>query len=134
MKENFFLQTHATNPLLKTETISRAIHSFFGKESDYDSLFSVTKLYTRLYNQNHKPINHNPYDLIRTQDLEPVYEENSNLYLFSKKSFYKNNNRIGNNPKLFIINALESVDIDEKDDFLFSEYLLKKTKSANESK
>lgn len=116
-----YIQTHSTNPLLKTETIALAIQNF-KNQADYDSMFSVTKLQTRLYWKDVKPINHNPNELIRTQDLPPVFEENSNFFIFTKSSF-KNaeNKRIGKNPMMFEMDKLESVDIDEPQDFILAE-------------
>ena len=70
---DFYLQTHSTNPLLKTETVSRAIRTFHENYPKLDSLFSVTRLQTRLYDQHGNAINHNPRELIQTQDLPPVY-------------------------------------------------------------
>jgi N-acylneuraminate cytidylyltransferase len=121
-----FLQTHSTNPLLKTETIDKAIETYFENLDKYDSLFGVTKVQTRFYDKNAKPVNHNPEELLRTQDLEPLYEENSNFYIFSKDSF-KNvgNRRIGLKPKIFELNKLEAVDIDEPEDFTLAEILYK---------
>lgn len=119
-----FLQTHSTNPLLRTETIDKAIETYFENLDRYDSLFGVTKVQTRFYDKNAKPINHNPKELLRTQDLEPMYEENSNFYIFSTDSF-KNagNKRIGINPQIFQVNKLEAVDIDEPEDFKLAELL-----------
>jgi N-acylneuraminate cytidylyltransferase len=117
-----FLQTHSTNPLLKTETIDHAIERYFASLEQFDSLFSVTQLQTRLYWKDGLAINHNPEELLRTQDLEPVYEENSNLYIFSRESFTKNGNkRIGRQPLMFEIDRLEALDIDEEIDFRFAE-------------
>ena len=122
-----FLQTHSTNPLLKTETIDRAIERYFEVLNDgYDSLFSVTRLQTRLYDSNGRAINHNPDKLIRTQDLPPVCEENSCLYIFSRKSFLKKKRRIGENPFMFEIPREEAWDIDEEIDFEIAEFLYKK--------
>lgn len=117
-----FLQTHSTNPLLTQKTLETAVRSYFELLDKHDSLFSVTKLQTRLYWESGKPVNHNPTKLERTQDLSPVYEENSNLYLFSRSSF-KNagNNRIGCNPKMFPMHTLEALDIDEETDFQIAE-------------
>jgi CMP-N-acetylneuraminic acid synthetase len=119
-----FLQTHSTNPLLTTETINKSIKNYFAYLDAYDSLFSVTRHQTRLFWKDGRPINHNPQELLRTQDLEPVYEENSNLYIFSRSSFTRNNkNRIGMNPKFFEIDKYEAVDIDEETDFKLAESL-----------
>ncbi len=120
-----FLQTHTTNPLLKTETINAAIEKYFESLEKNDSLMSVTRLQTRLYDKNGNPINHNPKKLLRTQDLDPVYEENSNLYIFSKESFSNNgNNRVGQKPYLFEIDQLEATDIDTPNDFKIAEILM----------
>ena len=121
-----FLQTHSTNPLLKVETLEKAIETYFENLDKYDSLFAVTRIQTRLYDKNTKPINHNPNKLLRTQDLEPMYKENSNFYIFSKKSF-KNagNRRIGLKAQIFEVNKLEAVDIDEPEDFILAEILYK---------
>lgn len=121
-----FMQTHSTNPLLTTETIDKAIEKYFRNIDVYDSLFSVTKVQTRFYDKNAKPINHNPEELLRTQDLEPLYEENSNFYFFSKNSFNNvGKKRIGLKPQIFELNKLESVDIDEPEDFILAELLYK---------
>jgi CMP-N-acetylneuraminic acid synthetase len=121
----YFIQTHATNPLLKVKTVTKAINTF-GEVIDkgYDSLFGVTKYQSRFFWQNGNPINHDPEVLIRTQDLPPIFEENSNLYLFSRQSFFEaGNKRIGRRPAMFEINKLEAIDIDDNDDFILAESL-----------
>ena len=119
-----FLQTHSTNPLLRPETIDKAIETYFDSLDEHDSVFGVTKVQTRFYDKNAQPVNHNPQELLRTQDLEPLYEENSNFYIFSKNSFEKSGKkRIGVKPKIFEVNKLEAVDIDEPEDFVLAELL-----------
>ena len=121
-----FLQTHSTNPLVTVETLDKAIEKYFDNLDKYDSLFAVTKVQTRFYDKDAQPINHNPEELLRTQDLEPLYEENSNFYIFSKDSFYKaNKKRIGLKPQIFEVNKLEAIDIDEPEDFILAELLYK---------
>lgn len=117
---DFYLQTHSTNPLLRTETIDNSIKRFIN-QSECDSLMGVTELKTRLYWPDGKGINHDPKKLIKTQELPPVYEENSCIYIFSREMFLKRKQRIGENPLLFPINPIESVDIDEESDFLIAE-------------
>jgi CMP-N-acetylneuraminic acid synthetase len=124
-----FLQTHSTNPLLIIETLNNAIETYFNNLAKYDSLFSVTQWQTRFYWQNGDPVNHNPEELIRTQDLPPVFEENSNFYIFSKSSFLQaNSRRIGSKPKMFVTDKLESIDIDENIDFEIAEFLYSRIK------
>lgn len=120
---DYFLQTHSTNPLLKTETITRAIRHFFDNYPRYDSLFSVTRLQVRLWDSLNRAINHDPAILVRTQDLDPIYEENSCLYLFSRQGLQSARNRIGTKPLMFEIDPIEARDIDEELDFKLSEIL-----------
>ncbi len=120
----YFLQTHSTNPLLRAETIDKAIEKYFEGLETFDSVFGVTKVQTRFYDKDAKPVNHNPEELLRTQDLEPLYEENSNFYIFSKDSFENSGQkRIGVKPQIFEVNKLEAVDIDEPEDFKLAELL-----------
>ncbi len=113
-----FFQTHSTNPLLRSESIDRAIDFFFRNSEKYDSVFGVNRIQSRLYWGDGKPINHDPGRLIKTQDLKPVYEENSNLYIFSRESFRKSGNRrIGEKPYMFEVPPFESMDIDVQSDF-----------------
>ncbi len=124
----FYLQTHSTNPLLKADTISRAIQSLFTHYPAYDSLFSVTRLQSRLYFQDGRAINHNPLELIQTQDLPPVYEENSCLYIFTRENLARKHHRIGDKPLMFEIDAAEAWDIDEELDFEITDFLMRKRK------
>jgi CMP-N-acetylneuraminic acid synthetase len=124
VQADFYLQTHSTNPLLKSKTISHGIQTFFTDFPKYDSLFSVTRLQTRLYDKNGRAINHNPLELIQTQDLPPVYEENSCLYLFTRENLVRKHHRIGDKPFMFEIAADEAWDIDEEIDFSICDFLM----------
>ena len=127
VRADFYLQTHSTNPLLKAETVSRAIQSFHENYPNRDSLFSVTRLQTRLYDQHGRAINHDPAVLIQTQDLPPVYEENSCLYIFTRQNLQRRHHRIGDRPLMFEMDPAEAWDIDEELDFAICDFLLKRT-------
>ncbi|HUG30652.1 MAG TPA: acylneuraminate cytidylyltransferase family protein [Candidatus Limnocylindria bacterium] len=118
-----YLQTHSTNPLLQAATISRAIGEFRAS-TERDSMFSVTRIQARLWSDAGKPLNHDPAVLLRTQDLAPVYLENSCLYLFSRELLEGRGTRIGANPLLFEIDRDEASDIDEEQDFRMVEALM----------
>jgi len=127
VKADYYLQTHSTNPLLKAETISDAINTFLENKNHYDSMFSVTRLQTRLYDKDGIAVNHNPNELIQTQDLPPLFEENSCLYLFTKQSLEKHGHRIGSSPYLFEIDPDEAWDIDTSLDFKIVNCLMNNT-------
>ena len=117
VQADFYLQTHSTNPLLSSATVERAIETFLASLRTHDSLFGVTALQTRLWTADGRPLNHDPQVLLRTQDLEPVYEENSCLYLFDSGTLLRTGNRIGARPILFGIEPREALDIDDEHDW-----------------
>ena len=121
---DFYLQTHSTNPLLKSETISRAIQSLLTNYPRNDSLFSVTRWQTRFYDRDGNAVNHNPHELIQTQDLPPMYEENSCIYIFTRENLIAKRHRISDHPLMFEIPRLEAVDIDEESDFQVASILM----------
>ena len=131
VKADYYLQTHSTNPLLRTETITRAIQLFLDNYPMYDSLFSVTRVQTRLWDSLTRAINHNPAILLRTQDLPPVYEENSCLYIFTQNTLEARHNRIGRRPLMFEIDRIEAWDIDEELDFRLAEFLYLNRQGGN---
>jgi len=126
VQADLYLQTHSTNPLLKPQTISQAIRTLLNSYPAVDSLFSVTRLQTRLWDELGRAINHNPAILLQTQDLPPVYEENSCIYIFSRATLIARRNRLGDRPLMFPIDAAEAWDIDEEIDFTIVNLLMEK--------
>lgn len=118
-----YIMTHTTNPLLGVETVAKAVDDYYSavREGTGDSLFTVNKIQTRFYRKDGSPVNHDPDNLIPTQDLEPWFEENSNLYVFSAESFKATGARIGQKPIMLETPALESLDIDEPHDWDLAE-------------
>lgn len=110
-----YMMTHTTNPLLTSRTVIKALEYYEASISKgFDSLFTVNKYQTRFYKEDCSPVNHNPNELIRTQDLEAYFEENSNLYIFNSKSFSSSNARIGLKPVMYSTPRMESFDIDDE--------------------
>jgi len=122
---DFYLQTHSTNPLLRAETISTAIQNFLNDFPAHDSLFSVTRLQSRLYDQHGHALNHDPNILLQTQDLPPVFEENSCVYIFNRENLIRRRNRLGERPLMFEMDASEAWDIDEELDFAIADFFMK---------
>lgn len=123
IEADWYLQTHSTNPLLQPSTVTSAIERFIGSLASYDSLFSVTRVQSRFWDANGRPVNHNPSELIRTQDLPPIFEENSNIYIFNRENLEHKGHRIGARPLMFEMDRIEAVDIDEEHDFTLAETL-----------
>lgn len=120
---DYYVQTHSTNPLLRTETITTALQSFLDQRDTHDSLFTVTPLQTRLWWPDGTAVNHDPTVLLRTQDLPPIMEENSCLYVFDRETLEQRGNRIGERPILYALEPEEAWDIDEEIDWTVVEAL-----------
>jgi len=130
VEAEFYLQTHSTNPLLSRATIGAAVRQFLDNYPMCDSLFGVTRLQTRLWDQLARAVNHNPAILLRTQDLPPIYEENSCLYVFTRQQLEQRHNRIGERPLMFEIGRDEAWDIDEEIDFQIAEMIYQARRSG----
>ena len=120
---DFYLQTHSTNPLLQASTIVRAIESSSELSGVRHALFGDARAVAPVGCLLARAINHNPAILLRTQDLPPVYEENSCLYLLRGQTLESRHNRIGDRPMLFPIDKHEAIDIDEEIDFRIAELM-----------
>lgn len=129
IQADFFLQTHATSPLIRPGTVARAIAAFERHYPENDSLFSVTPLQTRLYDRAGRAINHDPNTLLQTQDLPPVFEENSCLYIFTRDNLRARHHRIGVHPFLFEMRADEAWDIDNELDLEICEFMILRRRS-----
>ncbi len=115
-----YVLSHATSPFVSTESIQNALnHILFGEN---DSAFSAKKIQTFLWDKR-GPINYDPNDVPRTQDLSPVYAEVGAFYMFKKEVFTEQRRRIGQNPFIQVLDDIEGVDIDEPDEFEFAKMI-----------
>ncbi len=128
MPDEHILWTHVTSPFTDSKTYDKAILKYkkLIKSKKADSLMSVTKMYGFFW-LNNKPINYTSPKLLwpRTQDTQPLDHINSAIFISSKKNYIKFNNRIGKKVYLFELKKFEGLDIDEKEDFYFAEYIFK---------
>lgn len=129
IEADLYVQTHSTNPFLRSSSVASAIDRLINDQTA-DSLFSVTRLQTRLWSSAGEPINHERQRLVRTQDLEPVFEENSCLYAFTRESLERTGNRIGERPILYELPRDEAWDIDDEADFRIAEAMYRSASSA----
>lgn len=111
---DIYVLSHATSPFIKAYSIEKGL--FHVLHSGYDSALAVQKIQEFLWKDN-KPFNYDPSNIPRTQDLEYMYEETSGFYIFKKDLITNHNRRIGYNPYLVEVSKIESIDIDEKEDF-----------------
>lgn len=118
---DIYVYAHATAPFITVETMKECIEAV--KSGKYDSAFCAVKLQDYLW-KNGEPLNFDATNVPRTQDLEPIYQETSGVYVFTKEVFEKHHRRIGMNPFIKEVSFKESVDIDNPEDFDLAEALV----------
>lgn len=118
---DIYIYAHATAPFITVETMRQCIGAV--KSGEYDSAFCAMKLQDYLW-KNGEPLNFDATNLPRTQDLTPIYQETSGVYVFTKKVFEDHHRRIGVKPFIKEVTFKEAVDIDNPEDFDLAEVLV----------
>jgi len=107
-------QVHVTSPFIQIEDIKK---SFKLLNKGFDSVFGVTKTQKRFWDEKGLPLNHDPKNLLPTQNLRVWYEENSYLYTFKPEVISKFRNRIGGHYHMMEVGFPYNLDIDTEDDW-----------------
>lgn len=115
---------NATNPLVKDDTIVKAIEKFI-TQNDFDSLNSAHPIKEFLFKDN-QPHNFCLEKFPRSQDLPDIVALNFAINIIFKKDMIKNKHIIGKKPFIQNINSIEGTDIDDISDFEFAEFMYKK--------
>lgn len=118
---DIYVYAHATAPFVSANTMKECIESVISGK--YDSAFCAVKLQDYLW-QDGEPLNFDATDLPRTQDLKPIYQETSGVYVFTKEVFEKYHRRIGIKPFIKEVTFKEAIDIDNPEDFDLAEALV----------
>ena len=118
---DIYVYAHATAPFITVDTMRQCIEAV--KSGEYDSAFCARRLHDYLW-QDGEPLNFDATNLPRTQDLKPIYQETSGVYVFKKEVYTKYKRRIGKKPFIKEVSFKESVDIDTVEDFTLAELLV----------
>lgn len=125
IEDKHILWTHVTSPFVTSELYSKMIERYFvDLGSKCDSLVSVKSLKCYIWNQD-GPINYSRKSekWPKTQDLPSLYEINSACFIAPHTTYEHYKDRIGENPFLYELSGIESIDIDWPDDFMLAEKL-----------
>ena len=118
VEADVYVLCHVTAPFIKAGTISKAIAAM--RTGKYDSAFTAEFIQDYMWYDG-KPINYDPSDIVRTQNLKPVCIEKGEVFIFTRELFMKHRRRIGFAPYIQEISAFEAVDIDTPEDFEFAQ-------------
>lgn len=113
-----YVMTHTTAPFISKESIEKGLNAVLSE--GYDSSFAAKKLQDFLWKDG-VPFNYQLDNIPRTQDLEPLYEETSGFYIYKKEVMSKLHRRVGEKPYIVEVGEIESMDIDEPEDFMIAD-------------
>lgn len=118
---DIYVYAHATAPFITIDTMASCINAV--KSGEYDSAFCAIKLQDYLWKDG-EPLNFDATNLPRTQDLDPIFQETSGVYVFKKEVFVNYHRRIGIKPYIKEVSYKEAVDIDNPEDFDLAQIML----------
>lgn len=118
VEADVYLMTHTTAPFISEKAIKIGLESVC--DGEYDSAFSAKKVQDFLWSDG-KPFNYSLDEIPRTQDLPALYMETSGFYIYEASVINDLQRRIGNNPYIVEVGEIESIDIDEEEDFIIAD-------------
>lgn len=127
-----------TCPLRYKSTFSKALNKFLANK--YDSLFSAIEISPHTFEwefNNQKkiinPLNYDPFVLRkRRQDNKNhilKIRENGSFFIFKTNGFLEKKSRLFGNVGFFLQDSIESIDIDDLNDWIIVESIFSKNKS-----
>ena len=124
------LWTHVTSPFFDEKNYREAIKEYKKKNKKYDTLVGANVVQDFIFDKK-KPFNYNPKKTYwpNTQTLKKLYKINNTIFLTSAKSYLKYKNRIGLKIFFYNVDKINSIDIDNIDDFNLSEQIVSKSKN-----
>ncbi|HCA4666760.1 cytidylyltransferase domain-containing protein [Enterococcus faecium] len=118
VEADVYVMTHTTAPFISEKSIEKGLDAVLTGE--YDSAFAAKKLQDFLWKDG-EPFNYELDNIPRTQDLPPLYEETSGFYIYNRNVMTELHRRIGKKPCIVEVGEIESVDIDEAEDFMIAD-------------
>jgi len=128
-QDNIIIYLQPTSPFRNNMHIDLAIEYFIKKKLRF--LVSVTEnknFFKSLYKKNTYlyPFFNDNFITNNRQNLEKIYSPNGAIYIFYARDFIKNKKLTFRKSGYYIMNKIDSIDIDDKEDYELARYLSKK--------
>ena len=124
-KDDHILWTHVTSPFFDEKNYRDAIIKYKKNLKKFDTLVGSNAIQDFIFNQN-KPVNYNFKKTYwpNTQTIKKLYKINNTVFLTSTKNYIKKKNRIGSKLFFYNVDKINSIDIDNLDDFKLAEKII----------
>lgn len=121
---------NVTNPLSGPDCYTNAIKAYREMESKYNCLLSVCEVQDYLFYEG-KPVNFKPYPWAKSQDLKGLLEMTFVINILKRQDMVEWGSCVGSSPYFYILDKIDSLDIDFQDDFNFCEMVYNKRLKLN---
>ena len=126
-KDEIFMLVQATSPLTETVHFSEALHMY--SEGKYDSILTCVRNYRFFWNEDGSSMNYDYMNRPRRQNFSGMLMENGAFYINTIGNILSNGNRLGGNIGIYEMPEYTATEIDEPDDWMILEKLMRKYKS-----
>ena len=124
-KYDIVITLQATSPLLKSQTLNRAVDKFL--KDDKDTYISVVNHAHLSWGKDENGYFPNYKERLNRQMLPPDYME-TGAFFITKREFVTNSSRLGKNISVYEVDEKESTDIDTTNDWVICEHELSRKK------
>ncbi|MDP9856660.1 MULTISPECIES: hypothetical protein [Agrobacterium] len=111
--------SHCTNPFLYARHYDVAIERFLdGEKLGFDSLLSVQKVQSHMWNKDGHPENYDPYAKKHTlaKYIDPVFFQDGGIFIQRREDMVNNSYFFGSKPQLFQVDFPFAHDINTESD------------------
>lgn len=122
--DDIFVLVQATSPLTQSKDFSSALELY--SSSDYDSLLTGVRFKRFFWNNDGTSKNYDYQNRPRRQDFEGEFLENGAFYINKIGNIFRDQNRLSGKIALFEMEEFTSFEIDEPDDWIIAEQLMKR--------
>jgi len=121
------LTLQPTSPLRSAKTIREFVSRFRAFGGQYDAMLSLSECHGDYWARDSEGqiVRLFPNAPRRRQDRDPIYLENSALYITRTQALVKTNSALGTRCTGFVIDDIEAVDINTPLDLAWAEFLLR---------
>jgi len=120
---DILLQVLPTAPLLSSQSLDGLLYEVI-KGEEHDSAFAVNRRTHYLWKDG-QPLNYNINRIPNSVDLEPLTIECMSAYAVQRDVALSKGRRFGVSPAQFEIPQIETIDIDNEEDFIIAEALIR---------
>jgi len=127
-----FMLVQATSPLTQTVHFDEALAMY--KEGEYDSIITCVRNYRFFWNEDGTSMNYDYMNRPRRQNFKGMLMENGAFYINSVGNILKVGNRLSGKIGIYEMPEYTATEIDEPDDWIVLENLMRKHVLANKPK